>query len=42
MGAGQILGSYLGSHMAIKHGGKLIRPMLVTISILMSLKLLLD
>ena len=42
MGCGQILGSYLGSHMAVKHGGKLIRPMLVVISILMSVKLLLD
>ena len=42
MGSGQILGSYLGSHMAVKHGGRLIRPMLVTISILMSIRLLLD
>jgi hypothetical protein len=42
MGFGQILGSYLGSHLAVKHGAKLIRPMLVTISILMSVKLLLD
>lgn len=42
MGIGQIIGSYVGSHMAVKHGGKLIRPMLVIISILMSVKLLLD
>ncbi|MDX1346085.1 MAG: TSUP family transporter [Sedimenticolaceae bacterium] len=42
MGSGQIIGSYLGSHLAVKHGARLIRPMLVTISILMSIKLLLD
>jgi hypothetical protein len=42
MGSGQIIGSYLGSHLAVKHGARLIRPMLVTISILMSVKLLLD
>ena len=42
MGSGQIIGSYLGSHLAVKHGARLIRPMLVTISILMSAKLLLD
>ncbi len=41
MGLGQMLGSYLGSHMAVKHGTRLIRPVLVTVSILMSLKLLL-
>ncbi len=40
MGIGQMLGSYLGSHMAIKHGSKLIRPLLVTVSLLMSIKLL--
>jgi hypothetical protein len=40
MGLGQILGSYLGSRMAIRHGSKLIRPLLVGISLLMSIKLL--
>lgn len=40
MGMGQILGSYIGSHMAVKHGGQLIRPVLVVVSVLMSLKLL--
>jgi hypothetical protein len=40
MGLGQIIGSYFGSHMAIKHGSKLIRPLLVSISVLMSVKLL--
>ncbi len=42
MGAGQMLGSYVGSHMAVKHGAKLIRPVLVTVSLLVSLKLLLN
>lgn len=42
MGIGQMLGSYLGSHMAVKHGTRLIRPVLVTVSLLMSLKLLLQ
>lgn len=41
MGAGQMIGSYIGSHMAVKHGTRLIRPVLVTVSLLMSLKLLL-
>ena len=41
MGAGQIIGSYIGSHMAVKHGTRLIRPVLVTVSLLVSLKLLL-
>lgn len=42
MGVGQVIGSYLGSHMAVKHGTRLIRPVLVTVSLLVSLKLLLD
>jgi uncharacterized membrane protein YfcA len=40
MGCGQIAGAWLGSHLAIRHGSRLIKPLLVTISILMSLKLL--
>jgi uncharacterized membrane protein YfcA len=42
MGAGQMLGSYVGSHMAVKHGARLIRPVLVVVSLLVSLKLLLN
>ncbi len=42
MAAGQVIGSYSGSHLTIKHGVKLVKPMLVTISVLMSLKLLFD
>lgn len=42
MGIGQMLGSFLGSNMAMKHGSRLIRPLLVTVSLLVSLRLLLD
>lgn len=41
MGTGQMVGSYIGSRMAVEHGTRLIRPVLVTVSLLMSLKLLL-
>ena len=40
MGCGQIIGAWLGSHLAIRHGSRLIRPLLVTVSVLMSAKLL--
>ena len=40
MGMGQVLGSWLGSHLAIKHGSKLIKPLVVVISITLSIKLL--
>ena len=42
MGAGQIAGAWLGSHLAIRHGSGLIRPLLVVVSVLMSAKLLLE
>jgi uncharacterized membrane protein YfcA len=41
MGVGQMLGSYIGARMAVRHGTRLIRPVLVTVSLLVSLKLLL-
>ena len=41
MACGQIIGSWLGSHMAVKHGSRLIRPLLITVSLLVSLRLLL-
>ncbi len=41
MGAGQIIGSFIGSHLAIRHGSRLIRPILVIVSLLVSLRLLL-
>ncbi len=42
MGLAQVAGSWIGSHLVIRHGTRLIRPMLVTVSVLMSLKLLLS
>lgn len=42
MGAGQVLGGYLGSRMAVRYSTRLIRPVLVGVSLLMSLRLLLD
>jgi hypothetical protein len=42
MGAGQLLGSYLGSHLAVRHGSLLIKPLLVIVALAVSLKMLLD
>lgn len=39
---GQVLGARLGAHMVLTRGQKLIRPMIVAVSLLMSLKLLYD
>ncbi len=36
-----MIGSYVGSHMAVRHGTRLIRPVLVAVSLLVSLKLML-
>jgi len=41
MAAGQILGAYCGSNLTIKKGAKIIKPTLVIMSLLMSLRLLL-
>ncbi len=41
MGIGQIGGGWAGSHMVVRHGTRLIRPLLVTVSLAISLKLLL-
>lgn len=41
MAAGQMIGGYVGSHMVVKQGVHLVRPVLVTVSVLVSLKLLL-
>ncbi|WP_417831003.1 TSUP family transporter [Terasakiella sp.] len=40
MAMGQLVGGYLGSHMSMKHGGKIIRPLLVVISFAMTIKLI--
>lgn len=42
MGLGQILGGYAGSHITIKRGATLIRPMVVLVTVLLAIKLLLD
>jgi uncharacterized membrane protein YfcA len=42
MGLGQLAGSLLGSQMAVRHGAVLIKPLLVTVSVTISVKLLLD
>ncbi|WP_066556582.1 TSUP family transporter [Croceicoccus bisphenolivorans] len=40
MACGSMTGSWLGSRFAVKHGAKVIRPLLVTISLLLTAKLL--
>jgi uncharacterized membrane protein YfcA len=42
MGLAQIAGARLGAHMVVRHGGKLIRPLLFIVSASLSIKLLLD
>jgi uncharacterized membrane protein YfcA len=42
MAVGQICGAYLGSQLAMKHGGKLIRPLIVVSTVAISAKLLFD
>jgi uncharacterized membrane protein YfcA len=42
MGIGQMIGAWLGSQLAIKYGGKVIRPLLVISSVSLSIKLILD
>jgi len=42
MGMGQMIGAWLGSQLAIKHGGKIIKPLIVLSSMALSIKLLLN
>jgi uncharacterized protein len=42
MGAGQLIGAWAGSHLVLRHGTRLIRPVLVLASMAVSLKLLLQ
>lgn len=42
MAGGQLAGGWLGAHLVIKHGARLVRPLLVVVSLVISLKLLLD
>lgn len=40
MGVGQFIGARLGSKMVVSKGSKIIRPLLVTMSLIMSARLL--
>lgn len=40
MAVGQIIGAYFGAHMVIHHGARLIKPLLVTTSLAITLKIL--
>jgi len=42
MGIGQLIGAWIGSHLVLRHGTRLVRPVLVTASLAVSVKLLLD
>lgn len=42
MGVAQIGGAWLGAHLVLRHGSRVVRPLLVTISIAVSLRLLWD
>lgn len=42
MAAGQLIGAGIGSHLVLRHGTRLVRPVLVVASLAVSLKLLLD
>ena len=42
MAAGQLIGAWIGSHLVLRHGTRLVRPVLVTASLAVSAKLLAD
>jgi hypothetical protein len=42
MAVGQWLGAWLGARLAIRHGARLIRPLLVSVSVILSVKLLMQ
>lgn len=42
MAVGQIAGGWIGSHLAIRHGARLIRPLIILVSLGLTLKLVLD
>jgi uncharacterized membrane protein YfcA len=41
MAAGQFAGGWIGSHLVVRHGARLVRPLLVAVSLAVSIKLLL-
>ncbi|MCP5135274.1 MAG: TSUP family transporter [Gammaproteobacteria bacterium] len=40
MGIAQIAGAWIGSHLVLRHGASLVRPALVTVSVILSVRLL--
>jgi len=42
MGLCNIFGAWIGTHMALKHGARVIRPLLIIVSLALTLKMLLD
>jgi uncharacterized membrane protein YfcA len=42
MAAGQWIGAWLGAHLVIRHGTRLVRPLLVAVSVLLSIRLLVE
>ena len=42
MALGQVVGAWIGSHLVLRHGASLVRPVLVVSSVLISVKLLLE
>jgi uncharacterized protein len=42
MGVGQFIGAQLGSHMAMRFGAKIIRPLLVVVCVALAIRLMLD
>jgi uncharacterized membrane protein YfcA len=42
MGTSNVAGAWIGSHFALKHGARLIRPLLVLVSIGLTVKMVLD
>ncbi len=40
MGAGQLMGAWIGSHLVLRHGTRLVRPVLVVVSLAVSVRLL--
>ena len=42
MATGQLIGAWIGSHLVLRHGTRLVRPILVAASLAVSAKLLVD
>jgi len=40
MGAGQLIGAWIGSHLVLEHGTRLVRPVLVVVALAVSVRLL--